>query len=202
MSTVNQTIKNFANDLGIDLPSKFSRVELTAAIMADFHEKVGVYPDRHQFIAHVEGYQKSLPGDSLEAAVIIAAAAAKLLGMPGLATDAQRIQHARETLAAAEADAAQAESERGRRLSRIHSLEQIIKDLTVQRSAWELNFASESATAENLILEHFGRGYEINGPFIDLQTLSVLKKLQPQAFKAIDIKLADAQAELDQLKLA
>jgi hypothetical protein len=51
-------------------------------------------------------------------------------------------------------------------------------------------------------LENWGRGYQINGPFIDIQTLAVLKKLQPQAFKAIDAKLAAAQAELADLKLA
>jgi hypothetical protein len=202
MSTVNQTIKNFANDLGIDLPGKFSRLEITAAIMADFREKKGHFPDRHEFIAHIETYQKTLPSDSLEAGVVIATAAADLLGLPGLKTDAERVQHAREIIAQAEADVAEAEQNKGRRLSRIHSLEQIVRDLSTQRSAWQIDFAGETAAAENLILENWGRGYQISGPFSDLQAFAVLKKLQPAAYKMIDGKIADSQAELDQLKLA
>jgi hypothetical protein len=200
--TIPQAVQNIAADTQVYLPPTFSRIELTAAIFTAYHDNHGVYPDRHQFQAYSPAFVKSLPGDKLEAAVLIAESAAKLLGMPGLATDAQRIQHARATIAAAEADAAEAEASRGQRMSRIHSLEQIIKDLTAQRAAWEIDFAGETAAAENLILEHFGRGVAINAPFDDLQTLSVLKKLQPAAYKMIDAKLADTQAELDQLKLA
>jgi hypothetical protein len=200
--TIPQAVQNIANDTQVDLPPTFSRIELTAAIFTAYRDNHGVYPDRHQFQAYSPAFVKSLPGDALEAGVVVATAAAKLLGLPGLAKDAQRVQHAREIIAQAEIDVADAEQSKGRRLSRIHSLEQIIKDLTAQRAQWQIDFAGETAAAENLILEHFGRGVSINAPFDDLQTLAVLKKLQPQAFKAIDAKLADAQAELADLKLA
>jgi len=200
--TIPQAVQNIASDTQIDLPPSFSRIELSAAVFVAYHEKHGSYPDRHAFQLFSQAFVKSLPGDKIEAAVLIAEAAAKLLGLPGLATDAQRIQHARAAIAQAEIDAADAEACRGQRLSRIHSLEQIVRDLSTQRAAWQIDFASETAAAENLILENFGRGYQINSPFDDLQILSVLKKLQPQAFKTIDAKIAVAQAELDELKLA
>jgi hypothetical protein len=200
--TIPQAVQNIAADTQIDLPPSFSRIELSAAVFVAYHEKHGSYPDRHAFQLFSQAFVKSLPGDKIEAAVLIAESAAKLLGLPGLATDAQRIRHARETIAQAESDVAEAEAARGRRLSRIHSLEQIARDLVNQRAAWEIDFASETDAAENLILENFGRGYQINGPFSDIQTLSVLKKLQPQALKMIDAKIAVAQAELEELKQA
>jgi hypothetical protein len=200
--TIPQAVQNIANDTQVDLPPTFSRIELTAAIFTAYRDNHGVYPDRHQFQAYSPAFVKSLPGDALEAGVVVATAAAKLLGLPGLAKDAQRVQHAREIIAQAEIDVADAEQKKGRRLSRIYSLEQIVRDLVTQRAAWEIDFSGETAAAENLILENWGRGYQINGPFNDLQTLAVLKKLQPAAYKMIDAKLAAAQGELDQLKLA
>jgi hypothetical protein len=200
--TIPQAVQNIAADTQIDLPPSFSRIELTAAIFTAYRDNHGVYPDRHQFQAYSPAFVKSLPGDKLEAAAIIATAAGDLLGLPGIKSDSERIQRARETIAAAEADAAEAEASRGQRMSRIHSLEQIIKDLTAQRAAWEIDFSADTALTETSILENWGRGYQINGPFNDLQTLAVLKKLQPAAYKMIDAKLADAQGELDQLKLA
>ena len=198
--TIPQAVSNIANDTQVDLPPSFSRVELTAAVFVAYHDLHGSYPDRHAFQVFAPSFVKALPSEGLEAAVVIATAAAKLLGMPGLATDAQRIQHARETIAQAEADAADIEANRGMRLSRIHSLERILKDLTNQRESWQIDFAAESAAEEEAILEHFGRGYSLNGRFEYLQHLSVLKKLQPAAFKMIDAKIAETESELAELK--
>jgi hypothetical protein len=197
--TIPQAVQNIASDTQVYLPPSFSRVELTAAIFTAYRDNHGAYPDRHQFQAYSPAFVKSLPGDQLEAAVIIAESAAKLLGLPGIKTDAERVQHAREFIAQAKADVAEAEANRGQRLSRIHSLETQIADERRCLETWNIDFTGEAEKADRLIIENWGRTTVV-APFDTIGMLSVLKRLAPIAIKEIAGRIKALESELAGLK--
>jgi hypothetical protein len=197
--TIPQAVQNIAADTQVDLPPAFSRVELTAAAFVAYHDNHGAYPNRHQFQAYSPAFVKSLPGDKLEAAAIIATAAAKLLGMPGLKSDAERVQRAREIIAQAEIDAAEAEASRGQRLSRIHSLETQLADERRCLETWNIDFTGEAEKADRLIIENWGRTTVV-APFDTIGMLSVLKRLAPIAIKEIAGRIKALESELAGLK--
>ena len=198
---MNQVFKNLSVDEEITthIPRHLVPLEVVAAASVIAREIAGKdEPDRHTYLAAVPRYISSLP-DSVEAAVaIVKIDAARSLGIPQLATDAQKLADAQAKLAEAQAEVESAEAVQGKRLQAIHRHERELEEAQRDLESWQIDFEAEIEEAEKSILEYWGRT-SVVGRLNDLAHIPILKKLQPIALKAINSRIKEAKGELAKL---
>jgi len=206
-NVISQTLKNIATDSDIAqmIPRRFDPLEVVAASTSVATEisriKGKDEPDRHDYLEAIPKYLGLLPQNVELAQDVIKIDAASVLGIPGLATDQAILTEAQRKLADAQAEVEAAEAIQGKRLARIHRLEEIIVEARREQEAWDIDFDGETAAAETLILENWGKTPVVS-PFHVLYQVEVLKRLQPKAVAAIKQRIAEAEKELATLRAA
>lgn len=204
-NVISQSLKNLASDSDIAqmIPRRFNPLEVVAASTAVATEISRIKgkddPDRHDYLEAVPKYLGILPQNVELAQDVIKMDAAKVLSIPGLATDQAILTNAQRELAEAQAKVDAAELIQGKRLSRIHRLEEIIVEARREKEAWDIDFDAETASAEASILEHWGKTPVVS-PFHALYQVEVLKRLQPKAVAAIKQRITEAETELSTLR--
>lgn len=188
-----QHFKNLGDDFEIAglIPRAFQPLLVVAAASKD----IGAEADRHQYLSAVPAYLNRLPNNVELAIETVAMDAASVLGIAGFAQDAKSLSSAQQKLADAEAEVAQAEANRGKRLSAIYRHEREIEDLTRNLQSWDIDFDAQVAEAERIILTFHGV-QSIEGQFDRIHRNEVLKRLSPSATADLTARIQRAKADL------
>lgn len=201
--------KGLADQFRDRIPHAFPPLEVAAAATDIASEMAAPEaPNPAHFKEAIALYLSKLPSDTNLALDVIKMDAAKALGVPGITAEHEAVKAAREALAEAQAAVDAAEAERGRTMSRIHALNQIISDATSNLDGWDFDFDKIEADAEAVISERFGKSglgavYDIphiNAAFGELARVGILRRLAPAAIARLKETIATAKAELDQLR--
>ncbi len=195
-------LRNLANDPEINgmIPSAFPALEVVAGATKSARDLAGNdEPDRHAFLKALPAYLNALPKSVPLALEIIHLDASAVLGIPGLAKDHKTLSAAQAKLSEAESAVAEAEALQGRRLARITALEQDITECQRETEAWEIDFESETESAERRILDYWGKA-QVREPFDTIASLQILRKLAPVALEALSSRKAAAEKELSDLQ--
>ena len=95
-----QVIKNIAADSDIFgmIPRHFNALEIVAAATISARN-ITSEPDRHTYLVAVPAYIKSLPSCVETAIGIVKADASKILSIPGISSDYEKLAQSQEALA-------------------------------------------------------------------------------------------------------
>lgn len=206
MQTISQKLKNIAADHEINaiIPKAFTPLEVVAAATSLAREIAGhEEPDRHEYLAAVPVYLEKLPNNVQLALDVVKMDASKILLIPGLATDHALLSDAQRKLADAESEVAAAEALQGRRLASIHRLEDAVVQANQDLEAWDIDFDSWETQCDAVIVESFGkvdRTGRLNAAFAHRDQIPHLRRLGPAAVANLNATIADAQAELHELR--
>lgn len=169
----------------------------------------GEAPTRSEFREAVGAYLSKLPEDLDKANEIIARDARKVLDLPEVDVDQERLVAAKEALAEAQAQIESIEAGRVQRIQRNDELEKLIQEKVQELIVWERDWDAITLSAKETISRNYGIPLEKSSPydrsledaaFNDLQRVPILKSLAPQVIEKIKIAIAEAEIELQALK--